>query len=71
MTSGRCPTRTESLNPAGQHRINSSHQANKTMVVDLATGAGLSPDQLYFNIERMGTPRASIPLATTTRSATE
>ena len=40
------------------------HQANKTMVVDLATGAGLSPDQLYFNIERMGNASsASIPLA--------
>ena len=39
------------------------HQANKTMVVDLATGAGLSPDQLYFNIERMGNAAASIPLA--------
>jgi 3-oxoacyl-(acyl-carrier-protein) synthase III len=40
------------------------HQANKTMVVDLATGAGLSPDQLYFNIERVGNASsASIPLA--------
>ena len=40
------------------------HQANKTMVIDLATGAGLSPDQLYFNIERMGNASAaSIPLA--------
>jgi 3-oxoacyl-(acyl-carrier-protein) synthase III len=40
------------------------HQANKTMVVDLATKAGLSPDQLYFNIERMGNASAaSIPLA--------
>jgi 3-oxoacyl-(acyl-carrier-protein) synthase III len=40
------------------------HQANKTMVVDLATGVGLSPDQLYFNIERVGNASsASIPLA--------
>jgi 3-oxoacyl-(acyl-carrier-protein) synthase III len=40
------------------------HQANKTMVTDLATGAGLSPDQLYFNIERVGNASsASIPLA--------
>jgi 3-oxoacyl-[acyl-carrier-protein] synthase-3 len=40
------------------------HQANKTMVIDLATGAGLSPDRLYFNIERMGNASAaSIPLA--------
>jgi 3-oxoacyl-[acyl-carrier-protein] synthase-3 len=40
------------------------HQANKTMVIDLATASGLSPDQLYFNIERMGNASsASIPLA--------
>jgi len=40
------------------------HQANKTMVIDLATSAGLTPDQLYFNIERVGnTSSASIPLA--------
>jgi 3-oxoacyl-(acyl-carrier-protein) synthase III len=40
------------------------HQANKTMVIDLATGAGLSPNQLYFNIERVGNASsASIPLA--------
>jgi 3-hydroxy-3-methylglutaryl CoA synthase len=40
------------------------HQANKTMVTDLATGAGLSPDQLYFNIEQVGNASsASIPLA--------
>jgi len=40
------------------------HQANKTMVIDLAKGAGLSPDQLYFNIERVGNASsASIPLA--------
>src|SRR6478672_3910205 len=40
------------------------HQANKTMVVDLALGAGLTPDQLYFNIERVGNASsASIPLA--------
>jgi 3-oxoacyl-[acyl-carrier-protein] synthase III len=40
------------------------HQANKTMVIDLATAAGLTPDQLYFNIERVGNASsASIPLA--------
>ena len=34
------------------------------MVIDLATRAGLSPDQLYFNIEQVGnTSSASIPLA--------
>jgi 3-oxoacyl-(acyl-carrier-protein) synthase III len=40
------------------------HQANKTMVVQLAERAGLTPDQLYFNIEQVGnTSSASIPLA--------
>lgn len=40
------------------------HQANKTMVIDLATAAGLTPDQLYFNIASVGnTSSASIPLA--------
>ena len=40
------------------------HQANKTMVIDLAAQSGLTADQLYFNIERMGnTSSASIPLA--------
>jgi 3-oxoacyl-[acyl-carrier-protein] synthase III len=40
------------------------HQANKTMLLDLAGAAGLSPDQLYFNIETVGnTSAASIPLA--------
>jgi 3-oxoacyl-[acyl-carrier-protein] synthase-3 len=40
------------------------HQANKTMVIDLAKAAGLSPDQLYFNIEQVGNASsASIPLA--------
>jgi 3-oxoacyl-[acyl-carrier-protein] synthase III len=40
------------------------HQANKTMVIDLAIKAGLSPDQLYFNIDKVGnTSSASIPLA--------
>jgi 3-oxoacyl-[acyl-carrier-protein] synthase III len=34
------------------------------MVIDLAKAAGLSPDQLYFNIERVGNASAaSIPLA--------
>ena len=40
------------------------HQANKTMVVHYAKGAGLKPEQLYFNIDRVGnTSSASIPLA--------
>ena len=40
------------------------HQANKTMVLQLAERAGLSADQLYFNIEKVGnTSSASIPLA--------
>jgi 3-oxoacyl-[acyl-carrier-protein] synthase-3 len=40
------------------------HQANKTMVVQLAQQAGLSPDHLYFNIATVGnTSSASIPLA--------
>jgi 3-oxoacyl-[acyl-carrier-protein] synthase-3 len=40
------------------------HQANKTMVLQLAERAGLTADQLYFNIERVGnTSSASIPLA--------
>jgi 3-oxoacyl-(acyl-carrier-protein) synthase III len=40
------------------------HQANKTMVVQLAERAGLSADRLYFNIERVGNASAaSIPLA--------
>lgn len=40
------------------------HQANKTMVVNLAAKAGLSGDRLYFNIETMGNvSAASIPIA--------
>jgi 3-oxoacyl-[acyl-carrier-protein] synthase III len=40
------------------------HQANKTMVTRAAESAGLSPDLLYFNIERVGNvSAASIPLA--------
>jgi 3-oxoacyl-[acyl-carrier-protein] synthase-3 len=40
------------------------HQANKPMVVDLAQAAGVPPERLYFNIERVGnTSSASIPLA--------
>jgi 3-oxoacyl-[acyl-carrier-protein] synthase III len=40
------------------------HQANKTMVIHYAKAAGLQPEQLYFNIERVGnTSSASIPLA--------
>jgi 3-oxoacyl-[acyl-carrier-protein] synthase-3 len=40
------------------------HQANKTMVTQLAEQAGLSADQLYFNIQKVGNASsASIPLA--------
>ena len=40
------------------------HQANKTMVTELAGEAGLTPDRLYFNIERVGNvSAASIPIA--------
>jgi 3-oxoacyl-(acyl-carrier-protein) synthase III len=40
------------------------HQANMTMVTQLAQQAGLSPDRLYFNIATVGnTSSASIPLA--------
>lgn len=40
------------------------HQANKTMVTDLALKAGLTEDSLYFNVETVGNASsASIPLA--------
>ena len=40
------------------------HQANKTMILNLAGKAGISADQLYFNVERMGNvSAASIPIA--------
>jgi 3-oxoacyl-(acyl-carrier-protein) synthase III len=40
------------------------HQANKTMVIDLALQAGLTQDALYFNVETVGNASsASIPLA--------
>jgi 3-oxoacyl-[acyl-carrier-protein] synthase III len=40
------------------------HQANKTMILSLAGKAGLSADQLYFNVDRMGNvSAASIPIA--------
>jgi len=40
------------------------HQANKTMILNLASQAGLSAGQLYFNVERMGNvSAASIPIA--------
>ncbi len=40
------------------------HQANKTMVESLAQAAGVAPERLYFNIERVGNcSAASIPLA--------
>ncbi|HUL71443.1 MAG TPA: 3-oxoacyl-[acyl-carrier-protein] synthase III C-terminal domain-containing protein [Gemmatimonadales bacterium] len=40
------------------------HQANRTMVVELATAAGLPADKLYFDIAHEGnTSSASIPIA--------
>jgi 3-oxoacyl-(acyl-carrier-protein) synthase III len=40
------------------------HQANKTMIVELARQAGLAEDQLYFDIAEMGNvSAASIPIA--------
>ena len=40
------------------------HQANRTMVTELAVAAGLEPEQLYFNIEKVGNvSAASIPIA--------
>jgi 3-oxoacyl-(acyl-carrier-protein) synthase III len=40
------------------------HQANQTMVVQLAQAAGVASDRLYFNIASVGnTSAASIPLA--------
>ena len=40
------------------------HQANRAMVTSIAQAAGLAPERLYFNIERVGnTSAASIPLA--------
>jgi 3-oxoacyl-[acyl-carrier-protein] synthase III len=40
------------------------HQANQTMVTELAVDAGLAEDQLYFNIAEVGNvSAASIPLA--------
>jgi 3-oxoacyl-[acyl-carrier-protein] synthase III len=40
------------------------HQANKTMVLQLAEAAGVAPERLYFDIEKVGnTSSASIPIA--------
>jgi 3-oxoacyl-(acyl-carrier-protein) synthase III len=40
------------------------HQANKTMILNLAGKAGLSADQMYFNVDKMGNvSAASIPIA--------
>ena len=40
------------------------HQANKMMVIKLAQAAGVAPDRLYFDIDRVGnTSSASIPIA--------
>ena len=35
------------------------HQANKNMVVELAEAAGVEPERLYFNIERVGNVSAA------------
>jgi 3-oxoacyl-(acyl-carrier-protein) synthase III len=40
------------------------HQANRTMVVELAGQAGIAEDSLYFNIDKVGNvSAASIPIA--------
>ncbi len=40
------------------------HQANKVMVSDIATGAGIPIEKVYFNVERTGNlSAASIPVA--------
>jgi 3-oxoacyl-(acyl-carrier-protein) synthase III len=40
------------------------HQANKTMVIAIAQAAGVAPERLYFDIDRVGnTSSASIPIA--------
>jgi 3-oxoacyl-[acyl-carrier-protein] synthase III len=40
------------------------HQANQTMVVSLARAAGIAPERLYFDIDRVGnTSSASIGIA--------
>jgi 3-oxoacyl-[acyl-carrier-protein] synthase III len=40
------------------------HQANRTMIVELAADAGIDPNLLYFDIEHMGNvSAASIPVA--------
>ena len=55
---GRAPTLLDSVD------LVVPHQANKTMVIQLAVSAGLTPEQLYFNIESVGNvSAASIPLA--------
>ena len=40
------------------------HQANRTMVEELGAEAGLAPERMYFNIDRVGNvSAASIPIA--------
>jgi 3-oxoacyl-(acyl-carrier-protein) synthase III len=40
------------------------HQANKTMIIELALASGLPPERLYFNVESVGNvSAASIPIA--------
>jgi len=63
------PDDLEGLEGAGRTLLESielivPHQANKTMILNLAGKAGLAADQLYFNVERMGNvSAASIPIA--------
>jgi 3-oxoacyl-(acyl-carrier-protein) synthase III len=54
----------EQLDLLGSIDLIVPHQANKTMILQLADKAGLSHDQLYFDIETMGNvSAASIPVA--------
>jgi len=58
------PTRRSRRLAPGHHRPVVPHQANKTMVVDLAAKAGLPEESLYFNIDKVGNASsASIGLA--------
>ncbi len=65
-TSGRAPTGADGQPGSAWDTVELvvPHQANKTMVLNLAAKAGLAADRLYFNIEKMGnTSAASIPIA--------
>ena len=65
-TTGRAPARADGSPGTAWDTVELviPHQANKTMIINLAARAGLSADKLYFNIEKMGnTSSASIPIA--------